>query len=91
MFQMAFMSLSNAYSSQLHSPARISRANAIAEAVSRWLATAAARVRTGVWQVGFVVDKVASGQVFSEYFGFPCQNRSFHQLHHSHNHLGQVQ
>jgi hypothetical protein len=23
--------------------------------------------------VGFVVDKVASGQVFSEYFGFSCQ------------------
>jgi hypothetical protein len=29
--------------------------------------------------VGFVVDKVALGQVFSEYFGFPCQF-SFHQL-----------
>jgi hypothetical protein len=28
--------------------------------------------------VGFVVDKVALGQVFSEYFGFPCQF-SFHQ------------
>jgi hypothetical protein len=27
----------------------------------------------------FVVDKVALGQVFSEYFGFPCQS-SFHQL-----------
>jgi glycine/serine hydroxymethyltransferase len=38
---------------------------AIAEAVSRWLPTAAARVRAWVWQVGFVVDKVASGQVFS--------------------------
>jgi hypothetical protein len=38
----------------------------IAEEVSRWLLTAGARV----WQVGFVVDKVASGQVFSEYFGF---------------------
>jgi hypothetical protein len=37
----------------------------------------AARVRTRVWQVGFVVDKVVSGQVFSEYFGFPCQ-RPFH-------------
>jgi hypothetical protein len=45
---------------------------AIAEAVSRWLPTAAARARTRIWQVGFVVDKVASGQVFSEYFGFPC-------------------
>jgi hypothetical protein len=24
--------------------------------------------------VGLVVDKVALGQVFSEYFGFPCQS-----------------
>jgi hypothetical protein len=64
---------------------------AIAEAVSRWLPTAAARVRARVWQVGFLVDKLASGQVFSEYFGSPCQNRSFHQLHHHHhNHPGQA-
>jgi hypothetical protein len=55
----------------------------VADAVSRWLPTAAARF----WQVGFVVDKVASGQVLSEYFGFPCQNHSFHQLHHHHNHI----
>jgi hypothetical protein len=34
---------------------------------------AAAWVRSRVWQVGFVVDKVASGQVFSKYFSFPCQ------------------
>jgi hypothetical protein len=27
--------------------------------------------------VGYVVDKVALGQVFSKYFGFPCQS-SFH-------------
>jgi hypothetical protein len=26
--------------------------------------------------VGFVLDKVALGQVFSEYFGFPCQSFS---------------
>jgi hypothetical protein len=26
--------------------------------------------------VEFVVDKVALGQVFSEYFGFPCQFHS---------------
>jgi hypothetical protein len=37
----------------------------------------------GSGQVGFVVDKVARGQVFSEYFGFPCQS-SFHQLLHNH-------
>jgi hypothetical protein len=36
--------------------------------------------------VGFVVDKVALGQVFSEYLGFPCQS-SFHQLLHNHPHL----
>jgi hypothetical protein len=29
--------------------------------------------------VGFVVDKVALGQGFSEYFGFPCQF-SFHHF-----------
>jgi hypothetical protein len=37
--------------------------------------------------VGFVVDKVALGSVFSEYLGFPCQY-SFHQILHSHNHPG---
>jgi hypothetical protein len=36
--------------------------------------------------VGFVVYKVALGQVFSEYFGFPCQS-SFLQLLHIHNPL----
>jgi hypothetical protein len=29
--------------------------------------------------VGFVVDKVALGQIFSEYFGFPC-HFAFHRL-----------
>jgi hypothetical protein len=38
--------------------------------------------------VGFVVDKVVLGQVFSKYFGFPCQS-SFHQILHHHNHPGQ--
>jgi hypothetical protein len=39
--------------------------------------------------VRFVVDKEALGQVFSEYFGFPCQK--FHQILHHHNHLGLAQ
>jgi hypothetical protein len=39
--------------------------------------------------VGFVVDKAALGQVFSQYFGFPCQ--SFHQFLHHHNHPGLAQ
>jgi hypothetical protein len=63
---------------------------AIAEAVCRCIPTAAARVRAQVWQVGFVVDKVASGQVFSETSVSPAKNRLFHQLLHYHNHLGQV-
>jgi hypothetical protein len=29
--------------------------------------------------MGFVVEKVVLGQVFPEYFGFPCQF-SFHRL-----------
>jgi hypothetical protein len=39
---------------------------AIAQAVSRWLPTAAARVRALSGHVGFVVDKAALGKVFSE-------------------------
>jgi hypothetical protein len=50
-------------------------ARAMAEAVSRWLPTAAAWFRARVSKVGFVVDKVASRQDFSEYFGFPARNR----------------
>jgi hypothetical protein len=55
----------------LHSVGR-----AVAQAVSRWLPIAAARVRSraGLW--GFVVDKTALRQFFSEYFGFPCQSFS---------------
>jgi hypothetical protein len=34
--------------------------------------------------VGFVTGKVALGQVFSEYVGFPCQF-SFHRLLHTHH------
>jgi hypothetical protein len=41
--------------------------------------------KPGSGQLGFVVDKMALGQVFSEYFGFPCQP-SFHQLLHNHPH-----
>jgi hypothetical protein len=34
--------------------------------------------------VAFVMAKVALGQVFSDYFGFPCQF-SFHRLLHTHH------
>jgi hypothetical protein len=63
---------------------------AIAQAVSRWIPTAAARVRALSGHVGFVVDKVELGQVFSEYFGFPYQS-SFNQIRHPYNHTRQVQ
>jgi hypothetical protein len=46
----------------------------------------AARVRGGSGHVGFVVDKVALRQVFSEYFGFPCL-LAIHRLLHDHHHL----
>jgi hypothetical protein len=36
---------------------------------------------------GLVVDKAALGQVFSEYFDFPCQS-SFYQFLRHHNHPG---
>jgi hypothetical protein len=45
---------------------------ATAQAVSRWLPTVVAGVRVQSGHVGFAVDKVALGQVFSKYFGFPC-------------------
>jgi hypothetical protein len=58
-----------------------SSGRAIAQAVSR---------RPGFdpksGHVGFMVDKMELGQVFSEYFGFPCQF-SFHRLLHTHHHL----
>jgi hypothetical protein len=63
---------------------------AIAQAVSGWLPTAAARVRAQAEHVRFVVGKVSLGQVFSEYFDFPC-HLSFHQIVHHHNHPGLAQ
>jgi hypothetical protein len=60
---------------------------AIAQAVSRWLPTMAAWVRARSGHVGFVVDKVALEQFFSEYFGSPCHS-SFHKILSNHNHLG---
>jgi hypothetical protein len=63
---------------------------AVAQVVSRWLPTAAARVRVRAENVGFVMDKVTLGQVFSKYFGFPSQS-SFHQFLYRHNHPGLAQ
>jgi hypothetical protein len=65
------------------------KGRAVAQAVSRWIPTAAARVRVRAEQVGFVVNKMALGQVFPEYFGFPCQ--SFHRFLQHHKHPGLAQ
>jgi hypothetical protein len=54
----------------------------ITESVSCRLSTAAARVSIP-GHVGFVVNKVALEQDFSEYFTLPYQY-SFHQMHHTH-------
>jgi hypothetical protein len=52
---------------------------ATAQAVSRRLSNAAARVRAQVGACGIFGGQVALGQVFSEYLGFTCQ-LSFHRL-----------
>jgi hypothetical protein len=44
----------------------------IAQAVSCWFLIPAALVRAQSVHVGFVVEKVALGQVFTGHFGFPC-------------------
>jgi hypothetical protein len=58
---------------------------AIAQAVSSFLPRRP-EFRPTSGHVGFVVDKVALEQVFSEYCGFPCQF-SFYQLLHIHHQL----
>jgi hypothetical protein len=67
----------------------ITNGRAIAEAVSRWLPTAAARVQSRVWLSGICGGQSGPGQVFAEYFCFPCH--SFPQILHPHTHPGQVQ
>jgi hypothetical protein len=64
------------------------KGRAIAQAVSRWLPTAAVRGSNPdlvMWDLWW--DKVALGQVFSEFFGFSCNRRSLHQLPHNHPHV----
>jgi hypothetical protein len=63
---------------------------AIAQAVSRWFPTAAARVRARVWPSGICGGPSGAGAGFLRYFDFPCQS-SFYEILHHHNHPGQVQ
>jgi hypothetical protein len=55
-----------------------------AQAVSLWFPIATAQLRSQAKSVGFVVDNVVLGQVFFQFFGFPCQ-LSFHRLLHIHH------
>jgi hypothetical protein len=45
----------------------------MAQAVSRWPLTVEARVRARVYPCGICGGQSGTGQVFSEYFGFPCK------------------
>jgi hypothetical protein len=52
------------------------RGRAMAQAVSRWPLTVEARVRARVNPCGICGGQSGTGQVFSEYFGFPCKYHS---------------
>jgi hypothetical protein len=62
---------------------------AIAQAVSRWLPTAAARVRFRVWSSGNCGGQSGAGAGFLRVLRFSCQT-SFHQILHKNNHPGQA-
>jgi hypothetical protein len=59
---------------------------AIAQAVSHWLSTTSARVRSRVCSSGICGGQSDTNAGFLRVLGFPCQS-SFHQILH-HNHLG---
>jgi hypothetical protein len=48
----------------------------MAQAVNRWSLTAEARVRARVDPCVICGGQSGTGQVFSEYFGFPCKYHS---------------
>jgi hypothetical protein len=57
---------------------------AISQAVSRWLPTAAARVRVQVMSCGICGGQSGTGAGLLRVLGFPCQF-SFHRLLHTHH------
>jgi hypothetical protein len=63
---------------------RILQGRAIAQAVICRLPNTAVGFEARSSHVGFVVNEVAVGQVYSEYLGFSCQF-SFHRLLHTHH------
>jgi hypothetical protein len=60
---------------------------AIAQAVSRWLPTAAARVRSRVWSSGIRGGQSGAGVVFLRVFQFPLP---IYQILRHHNHPRQA-
>jgi hypothetical protein len=65
---------------------RLDMGRTTAQAVSRWLPTAAARVWSRVWLSGICGGQNGAGVGFLRVLRFPCQS-SFHQLLHNHPHL----
>jgi hypothetical protein len=73
------------YTSTKHCDVSPLQGRAMAQVVSRWPLTAKARVRA---HVGFVVDKVALGQVFLRVLRLSPVNTSFHRRSPNSYHLG---
>jgi hypothetical protein len=67
-------------------PEHKSRQSKSRATVSRWLPTAAARVRARIWSSGICGGQSGAGAGFLRVLRFPCQS-SFHQLLHNHPHL----
>jgi hypothetical protein len=70
----------------LHDQLSVSTGRSIAQAVSRWLPTAAARVRSRIWSSGICGGQSGAGVSFLRILRFPFQS-SIHQLLHNHPHL----
>jgi hypothetical protein len=64
---------------------------AIAQAVSRWLPTAAARVRARVWSSGICGGQSGAGAGFLRVLRFTLPIFIPPKILHPHNHPGQVQ
>jgi hypothetical protein len=64
---------------------------AISQSVSRWLPTAAARVRAWVWSSGICGEQSGAGAGFLLVLRFPLPQSLFHQILRPHNHPTKVQ
>jgi hypothetical protein len=64
---------------------------AIAQAVSRWLPTAVARVRAQVWSSGICGGQSGAGAGFLRVLRFPLPIFIPSKILHHHDHPGQIQ